>query len=281
MDARNLTGSATATPADGAATPHALAVGGLDPSAGAGVLLDAIVFSRLGFAPSTTVTALTAQNSRDFLGMWPVESAALAAQLDAVAADGPFACVKVGALGSAAAARALASWLKRETPPVVVVDPVTASSSGGSLFDSESTAAEAVMSLATVITPNAEEAAQMSGVLVRSVEDAASAAGVLGTRLGCAVLVTGLRCGAEGVASDVLWGGGEVSELRHSLVPGVGDVRGTGCMLATALCAHLASGLPTREATQAAHDTTHELLRFARLLGGGRRQVDLGSLLRS
>lgn len=272
MSARSEVQAASSAPL------RALCVGGLDPSGGAGVLLDAIVFGRLGIAPTTVVTTVTAQNSREFLRAWPVSSDSVVRQLDAVTSDGHLACVKIGAAGSARVATVLADWLRGHRPAVVVLDPATTSSSGGPLLRGDGSALEGLLRLASVITPNAEEAAATTGLTVVDVASARDAAECLAERFGCAVLVTGLRA-RKGCATDVLFADGQTSEHPHPLVTGVGDVRGTGCMLASALCAHLASGLRLTDAVSAAHATVRGLLRFARPLGQGRWQVDLGALL--
>jgi hydroxymethylpyrimidine/phosphomethylpyrimidine kinase len=284
------------------ASPRALVIGGFDPSAGAGVLLDAAVVARLGFQPAAAITTVTAQNSAEFVGSWPVEREVLLAQLGALAAEGPFACAKVGAIGSARLAMALASWLADAGIPYVVVDPVLASSSGGELMDGSTAAIDAVASVATVVTPNADETcalwdgctqmaravglepgpslkSQVASTVGMPSVFAASAGRALANRWECAVAITGLPSGAPDVAIDVLVEPeAEPESMRHPLVPGVGDVRGTGCMLASSLACHLALGLSARDALASAHADVHELLGEARAIGAGSWQVDLAHL---
>ncbi len=257
-------------------TPRALAVGGLDPSAGAGVLLDAFVMARLGHQPAVAVTTVTAQNSAQFAGAWPVEPEALIAQLDTVLAEGPLSCVKVGALGSERLALALAGWLAHARLPVAVFDPVLASSSGGSLVDGATRAVNAVARVSTVITPNAEEAMQLAGVT-----DARGAARSLAQFYDVAVAVTGLAGGSDTEAVDVLWDAGRLTELPHPLIADAGDVRGTGCMLSSALACHIANGLTVDDALSAAHATVRELLASAGPLGHGRWQLDLARIVQA
>ncbi len=264
-----------------AATPRALAIGGLDPSAGAGILLDAFVMARLGYQSAVAVTTVTAQNSVSFAGTWPVEPDALIAQLDAVLAEGRFACVKVGALASEPLARALAEWLARADLPVVVSDPVLASSSGGVLVEGALSAVDAVARVSTVITPNAEEAGRLANGVIAGEDAAVAAAQTLAERYGSAVCVTGLAGRSPAEAVDVLVrADGSVERVPHSLVAGVGDVRGTGCMLSSALACHLVGGLSPVDALAAAHATVHALLDSARPIGQGRWQVDLAHLVR-
>jgi hydroxymethylpyrimidine kinase/phosphomethylpyrimidine kinase len=259
---------------------RALAIGGLDPSAGAGVLLDAFVMARLGFVPCVAVTTVTAQNSATFSGAWPVEPEALLAQLEALAEEGPFACVKVGALGSAALAGVVAVWTERAAPPVVVLDPVLASSSGGSLVADGAAAVGAVAKVATAITPNAEEAGRLAGMPVTGVASAEEAARALAVRYGCDAVVTGLPGAVADTAVDVLVSrDGCAESVEHPLVAGVGDVRGTGCALASALACRLAEGRPIPEALREAHRDVFDLLQLAAPIGRGRQQIDLGRLV--
>jgi len=223
---------------------------------------------------------VTAQNSAAFAGAWPVEPAALEAQLDALLAEGPCACVKVGALGSLALAEALAQWLVHSHAAVVVLDPVLASSSGGSLVEGADRAVDTVARVATVVTPNAEEAARLAGApAIASVDAAVEVARTLAARWSSAVCVTGLPGSTADEAVDVLVSAdGSAERVAHQLVPGVGDVRGTGCMLSSALACHLADGLSAGEALTAAHGTLRELLGYARPIGRGRWQIDLALL---
>lgn len=268
--------------------PRALVVGGLDPSCGAGIVLDAFVLAALGFAPAAVTTVVTAQNSARFLEASPVDPELLSKQLEA-AAETPFAFVKAGALGSAANARALAKFLAasprahREYAPLVV-DPVLASSSGGELLSPTDIAAyDDLCPLATIITPNAEEATLLSGQPVRDVSEAEEAAGSLASRWGCAVVVTGLRRSSASPDADevidVLVYGDRAARLSHPLVPGAGDVRGTGCAFACALAASLARDSSLPNAVRDAQHLVTMMVAGAQQLGTGRRQADLAALL--
>jgi hydroxymethylpyrimidine/phosphomethylpyrimidine kinase len=246
-------------------------------------VLDAFVLARLGYAPSTVATTLTAQNSAAFCRAIPVEAGLLADQIGAVLAEGPLACVKVGAVGSAQNARLLGSLLGKLGAPVVV-DPVLASSSGGDLVGSADVAAlDALCSAATVATPNAEEAARLAGIGdARDLATAQEAGGVLARRWCCRVVVTGVASASaverDPDAVDVLCTKDSVELLAHSLVPDIGDVRGTGCMFSSCLAAGLGAGLSVRDAVIGAQREVADLLRMAVQLGRGRMQIDLGAL---
>jgi hypothetical protein len=114
------------------------------------VVLDAFVMAHLGFQPAVAVTTVTAQNSSAFLGQWPVAPETLVAQLDALLAEGDIACVKIGALGSAELAGALAEWLILAEVPVVVCDPVSPVRAAGRLWTSPTEAVDALARASSV-----------------------------------------------------------------------------------------------------------------------------------
>src|SRR4051794_37189022 len=64
-----------------------LTIGGLDPSGCSGVGADLRTLAALGVHGACAITAITAQNSVAWHGQREVDSATLAAQLDAVFAD--------------------------------------------------------------------------------------------------------------------------------------------------------------------------------------------------
>ena len=255
---------------------RALLIGGLDPSAGAGIVLDAFVAARMGFAPMTVATVLTAQNSAEFLGSWPVERDFLRQQLQAVAAEGEIAFIKIGAVGSAANASEIARFLVQVDVGPVVFDPVLASSSGGSLLDGEVEGLSALMRACDLITPNRAEAARLLGLTIDELErPAVEIAEDLSSRLGVAVLVTGVRSGQSAV--DVLACGDRVQGFEHQVIAEAGDPRGTGCALATAIAARLCSSDSVAEAVVEAQEVLLGLVSEAVQLGAGRRQIDFVS----
>lgn len=260
---------------------RALVVAGLDPSAGAGLLIDAFVLARLDFAPSVAATVITAQNSATFIEARPVAADLLGSQIDAVVAEGRFECIKVGAVGSSENALLLARILPKMGCPVVV-DPVLMSSSGGWLIGGDLEAIERLCSAATVVTPNADEAARLAGV--ESVPDVATASEIgrrLALRWGNRVVITGVRHPDSEYAVDVVCASDSAEGITHRLLSDAGDARGTGCMFASGLAAALGSGRSLPEAVVDAQSTVLELLRMTHALGVGRQQVDLRAISRS
>jgi hydroxymethylpyrimidine kinase/phosphomethylpyrimidine kinase len=233
-----------------ATTPASvLLIGGIDPRAGAGLLRDVLTAVALGARPVAVGTAWTEQGD----GLHSVEARAPESLSDSIryALLALPASVKIGMVPDARSAAAILAGLSSYAGPVVV-DPVLASSRGGALFKGTPQELFPLLRRATLVTPNAAEAAILAGVAVRDVDDAEAAARALvDCGLG-AVLVKGGHLGAAPApVTDTLFFEGAIHRLSHARVPG-GDVRGTGCALATAIAVHLGRGAEPRAAIEAA-----------------------------
>jgi hydroxymethylpyrimidine/phosphomethylpyrimidine kinase len=222
-----------------AAAPILLVAGGLDPGGGSGILRDALTARARGAQPFLVGTAWTQQGP----GVHRVEARApealLAAVRQGIAAGAK--AVKVGMVPNAAAAAALIEGLEEFSGPVVV-DPVLASSRGGALWSGTPDELAPLLRRATLVTPNAREVAVLTGLEVDDPQSAARAGTTLLERGVRAVLIKGGHLGAAAEpVTDTLVEAGRVHRLEHPRLGG-GDVRGTGCALATALAVELGRG---------------------------------------
>ena len=151
------------------AVPNVLSIAGIDPSGGAGLYADLKTFAALRTYGCGVVAALTAQNTQGVRAVHVPPADFLRAQLDTLFADVAIAATKTGMLASAevieAATERLAHWRAQGQSPIVVVDPVMVAKSGDALLDRQAVGAlvEALLPLATVITPNLPEAAVLLG----------------------------------------------------------------------------------------------------------------------
>jgi hydroxymethylpyrimidine/phosphomethylpyrimidine kinase len=230
-----------------------LLVGGLDPSAGAGLAADLEALAAVGARGWPVAAAITAQGPGGVRGWSPVPEALLLAQIDALLEGGrerPRA-VKTGMLGTAGLADALCHRLTESKLARVplVVDPVLISSSGMSLLDSGSIqpgrALEPLLSRARLATPNLPELAALTGLDVSGDDAAVKAARQLPSR---AVLVKGGH--RDGPPVDLLVEARRVTRLEGRRRPRTR--RGTGCRLASAAAGMLARGATLEEAVRAA-----------------------------
>lgn len=254
---------------DGTRPPIALTIAGSDSGGGAGIQADLKSFQAFGCFGTTAVTAITVQNTRGVTGVHAIPVDTVRAQVRAVAEDLPPAACKTGMLATSELVRAVARSIREHALPNYVLDPVMVATSGDRLLDedAERTIVEELLPLATVATPNLDEASLLVGFPVDGYEAMRRAAEHLVQRGARAALLKGghLR-GAELV--DVLWDGREWHEWRRPRLE-TRSTHGTGCTLSASIAAGLAHGRPLRQAVEDALDYVQRALRAAPGFGAG------------
>ena len=239
--------------------PRILIVAGSDSGGGAGIQADIKTVTMLGGHAMTAITAVTAQNTLGVDGVHPIPTPMVLAQIDAVVRDLGVDAVKIGMIGSARTALAVAEKLDELPGIPVVLDPVMVSTSGAALADEATIAAfERLMARATVVTPNLPELEVLGG-------DAAT----LVARHGCAVLVKGGHGEGDQVTDrlfspqgppEIEWGDPRIeTDATH----------GTGCTLASAIACGLAAEWELPEAVARARRFVRIAMREAPGLGNG------------
>jgi hydroxymethylpyrimidine kinase/phosphomethylpyrimidine kinase len=243
--------------------PAVCAVGGSDPSAGAGIQADVRTLEALGVQPTTVVTALTVQTGTVVTRVEPVRAALVAAQLRALLEALPIAAVKTGMLATADNARAVARVLRPHAGLPLVVDPVLRASGGERLARAgllRALIAE-LFPLAACVTANLDEAAAIVGWRVADVEAMKEAArAIVDAGAGAAIVKGGHLRGAP---DDVVFDGRAVHVVGGQRVRGR-TMHGSGCAFASALAAHLAVGRGLLASARAAKRHVAELLDGAR-----------------
>jgi hydroxymethylpyrimidine/phosphomethylpyrimidine kinase len=255
------TGSATLP------TARVLTIAGSDSGGGAGIQADLKTMLAHGVHGMSVLTGVTAQNSLGVQGIWPLPLEAVRAQFTSVAQDIGVDAVKTGMLGSREMVECVAELIATLPAGIpVVVDPVCASKHGDPLIDEDAIAAlrRSLLPLATVVTPNLEEAALLTE-LSREVVPAELAATLL--RYGSAwVLVKGGH--AVGDPVDHLTDGVSTHEFRADRADNT-HTHGTGCTLASALACRLGLGDPVTTAVERAKDYVTGAIRAGFALGAG------------
>jgi len=249
--------------------PIALTIAGSDSGGGAGIQADLKTFHAFGVFGTSAVTAVTVQNTLGVTGVHPVPAETVRAQIAAVAADLPPAACKTGMLATAGLVRAVAAALREHALPHFVLDPVMVATSGDRLLDAdaERTVADELLPLASLDTPNLDEAAILVGREVGDVDGMRRAAASLvemGAR--AALLKGGHLRGTEMV--DVLFDGREWREWRRPRLDTT-STHGTGCTLSAAVAAGLAHGRPLALAVEDALDYVQRAMRAAPGFGAG------------
>ena len=253
------------------APPVVLTIAGFDPSSGAGVTADIKTIAAHGCYGVSCITALTVQSTAGVRRVEAISPALLAETLEELNADIEISAVHVGMLGSGKVARAVSEFLATSKLPNIVVDPVLKSSSGADLIDAAGSRVlvQQLFPLATVITPNVDEAAVLTGLEVRNLEQMRAAAHKLHGLGAANVVITG---GHLEKAIDLLsftGGHGIEQEVFKSDRLRSNSTHGTGCAFAAAMACHLARGRGLPEAVLLAKAYVAAAIGNARPLGHG------------
>lgn len=228
--------------------PVVLAIGGHDPGGGAGIQADIESIAANGCHATTALTSLTVQDSCNVSQLIPIASATLRDQINATLDDCQVAIIKIGLLGSLPAAEAIVEILRQQPAIPVVYDPVLAAGGGSELADEAliDFICQSLIPLCQLLTPNLPEAMRLTGL--RRVTDHDAMGGRL-LELGTdAVLITGTHDPAS--AMEI------THRLYQSRTPPThstwqrlpGEFHGSGCTLASAIAARMATGEPLSSA---------------------------------
>jgi hydroxymethylpyrimidine/phosphomethylpyrimidine kinase len=226
--------------------PHVLAIGGLDPSGGAGLVRDLLTAEALGAKAVLVGTAWTRQDERGVQGIEPRSPEMVRAAIELALESVPIhpMAVKIGMVARGDIAAAVVAGLQAWQGPVVF-DPVLGASSGGMLYQGSPNDLLPLIRRATLITPNLAEAAWLTGLVVETIDQSRHSARELAHWGQAAVLVKGGHL--SGPATDVLCSTAGERLFQGTRLPGKSP-RGTGCALATAVAVELARGLPLEQA---------------------------------
>ncbi len=249
--------------------PVVLSIAGSDSGGGAGIQADLKTFYAFHTFGTTALTAITAQNTLGVHGVHSVPVEMVRAQIHAVAVDLQPAACKSGMLATADLVHAVAEAIAEHRLPNYVLDPVMVATSGDRLLEraAEQTIVEELVPLATLVTPNLDEAAILVGFEVGTPEEMHRAAAALVERGARGALLKGGHLRGA-VVVDVLFDGREWHEWRRPRLE-TRSTHGTGCTLSASIAAGLAHGRPLPAAVGAALDYVHRAMRSAPALGGG------------
>ena len=248
---------------DPVSPPVALTIAGSDAGGGAGIQADLKAMTAHGVFGTAVVTATTAQNTRGVADVHAVPADHVASQYETVVEDFDVGAVKTGMLATAPIVETAAELLAG-LPAPVVVDPVMVAATGDRLLSpAAEDAYEGLVERATLVTPNADEAAVLVGEPIETPADAAAAGRELVARGAEAALIKGghLDEGGETVVDTLVVGdrregdgGGDGPTVVRFENPRVSTdaTHGSGCALSSAIAARLARGEPLRGAVESA-----------------------------
>jgi hydroxymethylpyrimidine/phosphomethylpyrimidine kinase len=233
--------------------PVALSIAGSDSSSGAGIQADLKTFSALGVYGLTAVTCIVAEIPGKVSRIEPVSAKIVSEQIEVLTKSFPIAAIKTGMLCSAeivsTVAKTILNLCKMSATRIpLVVDPVFVATSGDPLLDPAAieTYEKELFSLASLITPNLDEAGRLLGVKIKDRQSMRVAGKKLEEKFGTAILLKGGHLPAKR-AVDLLFAVGKVVEFSAPFIHGVAT-HGTGCTYSAAITAGFAKGLSLENA---------------------------------
>ena len=232
--------------------PKVLTIAGSDSGGGAGIQADLKVITALGGYGMSVITAITAQNTLGVTAIQDIDLAVIEAQIDAVLNDIGADSVKIGMLASPEIVQVVAASLRKHGITRIILDPVLRATSGASLGGDDT--AQAMMKelfpIASLVTPNLEEASLLLGRDITQVADFQSASEELLALGPQAVLIKGghLDSTHNQLTDYLMWRSIEddleiiqAKEFKHLRV-NTENTHGTGCSLSAAIATYLADG---------------------------------------
>ena len=233
-----------------------LIIAGSDSGGGAGIQADLKTVTLLGGFGMTAITAITAQNTLGVQGVHPIPTDMVLAQVESCISDIGVDAVKIGMIGSAETAAAVADRLAQLGNVPIVFDPVMVATSGSVLADDATIAAfERLMAIATIVTPNIPELAALGG------EEIA-------VRFDTHVLAKGGHAEGPMLTDRLIAPRGVLKAWSNARID-TPHTHGTGCTLASAIATGLGQGLDLTEAIERGRKYVREALALAPGFGGG------------
>jgi len=236
-----------------ATVPVTLTIAGSDSSAGAGIQADLKTFSALGVYGLTAVTCVVAEIPGKVSRIEQVSARMVRDQIEVLEKNFQIGAIKTGLLCSAEIVSAVAKAIRgieslrgRRIP--LVIDPVMIASSGERLLEAAAIDAytDQLFPLATLITPNLDEAALLIGTEIKDREQMEKATKALARKYRTAILLKGGHLRGDN-AVDLLFHKNKLTEFSARFVRGVAT-HGTGCTYSAAIAAGLACGLVLEKA---------------------------------
>ena len=232
-----------------------LIIAGSDSGGGAGIQADIKTVTMLGGHAMTAVTAITAQYTLGVDAVHMVPTQMVIDQINAVVSDIGVDAVKIGMIGNAATAHAVADSLAELSCPIIF-DPVMVATSGAVLADPDTISAfERLMGIATLTTPNLPELEALGG------KDA-----LLGRRI--PLLIKGGHADGDDIIDTLHLAPGQHESWSDARI-NTHNTHGTGCTLASAIATGLGQGMEIVPAIERARLFVRLALRDAPGLGHG------------
>jgi hydroxymethylpyrimidine/phosphomethylpyrimidine kinase len=236
-----------------------LTIAGFDPSSGAGITRDMDTFFSLGIHGLSIPTCTVAQGPRGVKHIYPTPIKQFKEMVTMTGGDLPFHGVKVGVVCDDPYIREIAALLKKKKGIPVVVDTVFAAKNGKQLITGSGlkTFIKSFFSLATVVTPNIEEASRIVGMPIKTIGDMKEAAQSLMKMGPQAVIIKGGHLKGDPV--DIFYDGKEFAQWEKKRLSR--EVHGTGCSFSSLIVSFLVLGYCLKDALFTSEELMEEMLK--------------------
>ena len=231
--------------------PVILSIAGSDCSGGAGIQADIKTISALGGYAASAITAVTIQNTLGVRAVQATSPEIVRGQIEAVMEDLQPVSIKIGMVHDIQTVHIIADCLRKYTPEYVVYDPVMVSTSRRKLMTDETIEEikKELLPLATLITPNIDEATVLTGKSIHNIQEMQEAAKILTENFHTSVLVKGGHLEGD-VMFDLLHTAEFIYHIYKEKKVESNNLHGTGCTLSSAIATCLAKGYPIRDSIQ-------------------------------
>ena len=239
----------------------ALTIAGFDGSGGAGIQADIKTFSALGCYATSVLTALPVQNTQGVLSIYPIPYQAVAEQIEAIMDDIFPGAIKIGMVHTAELVATIVATLQKYPAVPLVFDPVMVATSGHKLIEDATIQAiiEKLFPIASVITPNMDEAAILAGMPIKTLDDM-YVAGEKILALGCqSLLLKGGHLDLPLITSLYFDGHGNIHPFEFEKYP-TNNTHGSGCTLSSAIAAYIAQGKSLFDAVSLGQTYVHKAI---------------------
>ena len=238
-----------------------LTIAGSDSGGAAGIQADIKTFSALGCYGMSVITALTAQNSQGVQGLMGIDPSFVYQQLESIFSDLKPDAIKIGMIFSSELALTISNFLKNHTEIPIVFDPVMVATSGDVLIEPETiqTIIHELFPIATIITPNMEEAAVLAQMPVRHVEDMKIAAQKIKDFACQNIIIKGGHLKEAQLISILIDHENKVTEFEHPKLL-TKNINGAGCTFSSAIASYLAIGFSLLESVDLAQKFVFEAI---------------------
>lgn len=246
-----------------------LSIAGSDSSSGAGIQADLKTLSSLGTYGCSAITAITVQNTKNIFEVFPIPSEIVIRQINSVLNDIRIDAIKIGMVYDGIIINKIFKILKNTNIPIIV-DPIFTSTSGKNLIKYEAIKAltKKILPIATIITPNINEATQLSGIDIKNKEDLVKSLTKM-KKLGPKnVIVKGGHLLSEHSIDTLIDDKLNIIEFSNSRIS-IPENHGSGCNFSAALTAYISQGYEIPIACKLANEFINSVLKNLLYIGKG------------